>query len=274
MKNHFTTFSIFQKSYIDTICKNPVRKSKICEKCNPKPERKLAIFCSRLAPAVISISSMHRVLAHSNASYKVLYRASAQSDTVLEGKFLNEVAHLHRDMFVWGDEMGTNRNEAVHRRRGRAVVGERAVDRRFMVDRTNHSALAFMTQDGVLTHYTCVGGVTAERFNTVVSDQLLPLMQRFPLPRSVLVLDNCAVHKSAALALLCESAGVLLKFIPPYSPWLNPIEPAFRSAKAWMRRYARDYVAQGHNVMSLVTMALAQVSANACSAFINDAGYL
>jgi hypothetical protein len=50
MKNHFTKFSIFQKPYIDTICKNPLRKSKICEKCNPKTERKLAIFCSRLAP--------------------------------------------------------------------------------------------------------------------------------------------------------------------------------------------------------------------------------
>jgi transposase len=38
---------------------------------------------------------------------------------------------------------------------------------------------------------------------------------------------------------LCNEAGVLLEFLPPYSPDFNPIEESFAEMKAWMRkRYA------------------------------------
>ena len=35
---------------------------------------------------------------------------------------------------------------------------------------------------------------------------------------------------------LCDDAGVLLDFLPPYSPDFNPIEEAFAELKAWMRK--------------------------------------
>jgi transposase len=35
---------------------------------------------------------------------------------------------------------------------------------------------------------------------------------------------------------LCNDAGVLLEFLPPYSPDYNPIEEAFAELKAWMRK--------------------------------------
>ena len=35
---------------------------------------------------------------------------------------------------------------------------------------------------------------------------------------------------------MCEEAGVLLEFLPPYSPDFNPIEEAFAEMKAWMRK--------------------------------------
>jgi DDE superfamily endonuclease len=35
---------------------------------------------------------------------------------------------------------------------------------------------------------------------------------------------------------LCDNAGVLLEFLPPYSPDFNPIEEAFAEMKAWMRK--------------------------------------
>jgi hypothetical protein len=38
---------------------------------------------------------------------------------------------------------------------------------------------------------------------------------------------------------LCSDAGVLLVFLPPYSPDLNPIEEAFAELKAWMRKNYR-----------------------------------
>ena len=35
---------------------------------------------------------------------------------------------------------------------------------------------------------------------------------------------------------MCEEKGVLLKFLPPYSPDYNPIENTFKDLKAWIKR--------------------------------------
>jgi Transposase and inactivated derivatives len=35
---------------------------------------------------------------------------------------------------------------------------------------------------------------------------------------------------------MCKEAGVVLTFLPPYSPDFNPIEEAFAELKAWMRK--------------------------------------
>ena len=35
---------------------------------------------------------------------------------------------------------------------------------------------------------------------------------------------------------MCADAGVLLDFLPPYSPDFNPIEEAFAELKIWMRK--------------------------------------
>ena len=35
---------------------------------------------------------------------------------------------------------------------------------------------------------------------------------------------------------LCDDVGVLLDFLPPYSPDFNPIEEAFAELKAWTRK--------------------------------------
>ena len=35
---------------------------------------------------------------------------------------------------------------------------------------------------------------------------------------------------------LCDDVGVLLDFLPPYSPDFNPIEEAFAELKVWMRK--------------------------------------
>ena len=35
---------------------------------------------------------------------------------------------------------------------------------------------------------------------------------------------------------MCEEAGVILEYLPPYSPDYNPIEEAFAEMKAWMKK--------------------------------------
>ena len=72
---------------------------------------------------------MFRVLRYLNATFKIRTRRAGQACPYKEGKFLNDIEHVWRQRIVWGDEIGTDQNDIMHRRRGRALRGTRAFDR-------------------------------------------------------------------------------------------------------------------------------------------------
>jgi len=219
-----------------------------------------------------STSTMCRVLQHLDASYKVMYRKSAQADPFLEGYFLTSVAHIPRGEIVWLDEMGTCNNDVAHRRRGHAAVGERAIDRGLFFGREHYSCLAAMSTEGVVGHQTVRGSINSERLLYYVQIDLLDKMWR--LGKKYLVLDNCSIHKSEEFLHMCQQAGVCVRFLPPYSPWLNPIEAVFRNSKAFLRRHFHAMMADGLGMPMMLAFALASITADTCQSFITDAGYL
>ena len=48
-------------------------------------------------------------------------------------------------------------------------------------------------------------------------------------------MDNCKIHHVQAVKDFFEDAGILLMFLPPYSPDYNPIEEAFSSVKYYLK---------------------------------------
>jgi len=67
-------------------------------------------------------------------------------------------------------------------------------------------------------------------------ETLLPYCGKWPEPRSVLIMDNASFHRSEKMQRMCDEAGVVLRFLPPYSPDLNPIEEFFGELKAYIRK--------------------------------------
>jgi transposase len=61
-------------------------------------------------------------------------------------------------------------------------------------------------------------------------------MNPFPGPRLVLILNNASCHRSQELKDICNKAGVVLKFLPFYSPDFNLIKESFLVLKAWVRK--------------------------------------
>jgi len=57
----------------------------------------------------------------------------------------------------------------------------------------------------------------------------MPKCTAYPGPLSVLVLDNTRIHQGDELLEIADQFGVCVKFLPPYSPDLNPIKEAFSS---------------------------------------------
>ena len=76
---------------------------------------------------------------------------------------------------------------------------------------------------------------TTEIFNLFIR-QLLRKMTPYPSPRSVLVIDNAKIYLSEELEIIYREAGVVLEYLPPYSPDFNVIEELFLSLKAQIRR--------------------------------------
>ena len=84
-----------------------------------------------------------------------------------------------------------------------------------------------------------MGGIVTRRF----VEGLLLQMNEFPLPNSVLVIDNTSIHKIDGIRELVEDRGTRLLYLPSYSPDFNPIELAFSTIKQWLR-LNRDHVNQ------------------------------
>ncbi|KNZ50341.1 hypothetical protein VP01_4482g2 [Puccinia sorghi] len=61
------------------------------------------------------------------------------------------------------------------------------------------------------------------REDTINSKMFLPWMNRYPAPNLVLVCDSSKVHKVQRVQQLCNKAGVLLIYLPPYTAKKNLI---------------------------------------------------
>jgi transposase len=61
-------------------------------------------------------------------------------------------------------------------------------------------------------------------------------MSPFPGPNSVITMDNARVHIGGRMQELCDARGVLLKYLPSYSPDMNPIEKVFLVMKSHIKR--------------------------------------
>ena len=63
---------------------------------------------------------------------------------------------------------------------------------------------------------------------------LVPTLKR----RDIVMIDILPVHKVAGVRASIEAAEARLRYLPKYSPDLNPIEQAFSKLKARLRKPA------------------------------------
>jgi transposase len=84
------------------------------------------------------------------------------------------------------------------------------------------------------------------------------------------VMDNLSVHKSPRARELIQAKGCFLKFLPTYSPDLNPIEGMFSKLKSYLRRVgARSRAA----LDDAIGAGLARVSAMDARGWFDRCGY-
>ncbi len=85
--------------------------------------------------------------------------------------------------------------------------------------------------DGTSACITCPGTTDTEVYQAYVREVLVPTLR----PGYIVVLDNLGAHKSEATLALITAAGAQTRFLPAYSPDLNPIEMMWSKVKAFLR---------------------------------------
>ena len=83
------------------------------------------------------------------------------------------------------------------------------------------------------------GPINGVSFIAYVRQVLVPTLK----PGDIVVLDNLSSHKVQGVRAAIEAAGAELRYLPPYSPDLNPIEQVFAKLKALLRKVAARTVA-------------------------------
>jgi transposase len=89
-------------------------------------------------------------------------------------------------------------------------------------------------------------------------------------PGDIVVMDNLGSHKVSGVRTAIAAAGAELRYLPPYSPDLNPIEQVFAKLKTLLRRTAartRD------TLWSAVGDLLDHFTSEECARYIRHSGY-
>ena len=189
-------------------------------------------------------------------------------------QFRDKISTIPAEMFVFVDETGSQQRD-VNRQHAYGIRGITPVGLKFPAKSGKRiSAIAAMSTMGVEDFYLVEGSVNGDIFLEYVQNSLKPILKPFNgvNARSIVVIDNAAIHHIDAVCQLILSTGALLWFLPPYSPDLNPIEELFSKVKASLQNNSIAF--QVTDSAHVISAAFASVSPENCCSYIKHAGYL
>ena len=132
---------------------------------------------------------------------------------------------------VFVDEAGLNLS--MSRLFARAQAGERAIGSIPANKGRNVTLLGALNLDGLIASMTIPGSMNTEVFLVYVTQILVPQLWL----GAIVVMDNLPVHHAECVRAAIESVGAKIKFLPPYSPDLSPIELCWSSLKQFLRSW-------------------------------------
>lgn len=184
----------------------------------------------------ISISAICKFLKANGFTRQKLRTVATQQDAFLREKFILDVSVYSPGMLVFVDETGADQRNRF-RKYGYSLRGKPAVNSTLLFRGERISAIACMSINGLIDVTMSRESSTGDVFYDFVQTHLIPHLMPFNgiNSHSVVILDNCSIHHCSEVVSSLNDIGVLVHFLPPYSPDLNPIEEAFSKVKAELK---------------------------------------
>jgi transposase len=165
---------------------------------------------------------------------------------------------------VFIDETGATTKMV--RLRGRCPRGTRLIGHAPHGHWKTITFVAGLRNDGMVAPFVLDGPMDGPTFVSYIEQCLAPTLNR----RDVVIMDNLGSHKAAGVRDAIEAVGAQLRYLPQYSPDLNPIEQSFSKLKACLRTAAERTVVGLCRRIGLIVTAF---SAQECTNYFENAGY-
>jgi transposase len=197
---------------------------------------------------------------------KVLHASEQEREDVARARrrWIREQGLLDSTHLVFIDETSVNTN--MTRAYGRGLEGERVIGRVPFAAWQTLTFVAALRSESMTAPMLIKGAMNGEAFLAYVEQCLVPTLER----GDIVVMDNVPSHKVDGVQAAIEAAGATLRYLPPYSPDLNPIEAAYSACKAFLRKCAeRTEQALSRRIGQFVR----RLQPEACTNFFAHAGY-
>ncbi|KAF7684931.1 hypothetical protein CDIK_4320 [Cucumispora dikerogammari] len=192
-----------------------------------------------LAEAGLSKSqpTISRMLKKANITRKrlTLVPAERNSPRILDLRYnyAIEMNVISLDRFVFLDETGFNLHTS--QSYGYSPKNTKSFSTVKANRGVNQSLMCAIDKNGVIGYKIISGAFDGSEFKVFIENNLL---EYFRTHRSyILVMDNCRFHHRQDVLRLLNENRILYKFLPPYSPQLNPIEEFFSYLKSGYKSF-------------------------------------
>ena len=166
-----------------------------------------------------------------DAKKKTLLAAEQDRQDVAQSRrqWIAEQLAIDPDRVVFLDETWAKTN--MTRTYGRSERGARLRAKVPYARWETTTFLGAMRSTGFVAPLCVEGAINGPLFQAWVEQHLVKALRA----GDVVVMDNLSSHKGRAVAQAIEAVGAEVRYLPPYSPDLNPIELAFSKFKKLLR---------------------------------------
>jgi transposase len=175
-----------------------------------------------------------------------------------------EQSFLRAKRLVFIDE--TSVTTKMVRHSGRCPRGERLVA---SVPHGHWKTLTFIAAlrvDGLTAPYVIDGAMDGVTFMAYVEQVLAPTLAK----GDIVFMDNLRTHKIHGVRQAIAAVGATARYLPAYSPDLNPIEMAFSKLKAALRKGAKRTVKE---LWRLIGKLVKSFVPDQCANYFRHAGF-
>ena len=169
--------------------------------------------------------------AQANAKKKTLIAIEQEREDVAEARrqWVATQWDIDPERLVFLDETWAKTN--MTRTYGRSVRGSRLKSHVPYGRWETTTFLAALRSTGFVAPLCVEGSINAMLFTGWVEQHLVKVLR----PGDVVVMDNLSSHKGKRVIEAIDAVGAEVRYLPPYSPDLNPIELAFSKLKKLLR---------------------------------------